>query len=316
MVNHGDPFVHHPVWESVYARQYISLSAVICLLWEHMLTISQEYTFVWKSRLTVTKWLYIFMRYISIVCQLANHWMSTNFLSSAPLSKATCTSWFNFQAAYATLVHGLFELILLRQGFSPFQSMRLSKQTLAVWVLYRKTGSVGTMLGFMYLCEQALVWYTLWHADLSLDFDETCLLTRTPKEAYTLAFAPLFTEGVIWAMTLYKKVSGSGDIPRYGVGINHSITTLMFRDGLIAFLLISCPSFLIGRRDFSSYYYLLSFLFSGGRIVMNMQRLKVPPVPQVELASNIETSAASTAINFMHESDEDELNGMRAEFPM
>ena len=49
---------------------------------------------------------------------------------------------------------------------------------------------------------------------------------------------------------------------------------------------------------------------------MNMQRLKVPPVPQVELASNIETSAASTAINFMHESDEDELNGMRAEFPM
>ncbi|KAF8908195.1 hypothetical protein CPB84DRAFT_210054 [Gymnopilus junonius] len=149
MVNHGDPLVHHPVWESIHARQYISLSAVICLLWEHTLTLSQEYTFVWKSRLTVTKWLYLIMRYLSIACQLANHWMSSNLLSSTPLSKSACTSWFNFQASYATVVHSLFELILI----------------VRVWVLYRRAGFVGVILACVYLCEQTLVWYTLWNAD-------------------------------------------------------------------------------------------------------------------------------------------------------
>ncbi|KAF8908194.1 hypothetical protein CPB84DRAFT_1843649 [Gymnopilus junonius] len=145
---------------------------------------------------------------------------------------------------------------------------------------------------------------------------------KTPSEAYTFAFAPLFSQGVIWAMTLYKKINGFGG---YGVGINPSITTLMFRDGLIAFLLISsviiiCLSYSVYVHDLqNTVWSILVTILSiwGGRIVMNMQRLKVSPIPpQAELTSYIEDSSANTTINFLHESEEDEANGIGAEFPM
>jgi len=311
MVNHGDPSVYHPVWESIRARQYISLASLALLLWEHVLTFSHEYTHVWKSRLTVTKWLYLLLRYFSIICQLTNHIISSSLLFKAPLSKSTCFAWVAFQASYFQVVQMLFELILL----------------VRVWALYNKGPRVGFFLLSMYLCGFVILVYANVRVNMVLQLDGTCLVMKTPPEAYILAIYPLVTQAVIWTMTWYKKVRSFGDGSWYGMG--GPIATLMFRDGLLAFMFITAIfpvllSYSVYVHDLTNSVWtiLVTVLSIGGcRIIMNMQRLKIPrELSEVELTTFVVTWGADSGVKSsppqFYEDDEDDYAESRLEFPM
>ncbi|KDR70147.1 hypothetical protein GALMADRAFT_230143 [Galerina marginata CBS 339.88] len=306
MVNHRDPSISHPIWETTYARQYISLVSVVCLVWEHILIISQEYTFVWKSRLVVTKCLYLGLRYFAIGFLLANHYASCVLLSKVPLNESTCLSWFIFQAAYLQVIQTLFEVTLL----------------VRVWALYDKSRRIGLILSSLYLFECVIMLHSIVGVTSRLQFDDTCLVMETPTGAYLLAFTPLAMQGLIWSMIWYKQINPS---PWFRSG--GPIGTLMFRDGLVSFLLLSsiipvCLSYSVYVHDLTdSVWTVLVTIYSigGCRTIMNMQRLKIPQTASaVELAPLMPPSCTTTGVNIsrMVDDDDDDDDGTRAEFPI
>ncbi|KAF8965431.1 hypothetical protein BDZ97DRAFT_1812133 [Flammula alnicola] len=301
-VAHDPPVHHHVGYESIEARLYMSLASVVCLLWEHALTISHEYTYVWKSKLTITKWLYLLLRYVPLICQVTNHIVATILFSKLSLSTSACAVWFAYQSVYFQITICLFELVIL----------------VRVWALYNKDRQVGVFLGLVFVSEVSVMTYAAVHLNSLLEYDGTCLVENTPVHASIIlwyiyefichncyvgsrmfSITPIVVQAMIWVMTWYKQANPSKEwqAPSY-----HKIVSTVFRDGLVVFLLF-CTLFTVpttySLRVHSlthSVWSLLTTILSvaGCRVIINMQTLKLNR-PPLSLTSDFSCSYSTEA---------------------
>ncbi|KAF8154766.1 hypothetical protein B0H34DRAFT_717779 [Crassisporium funariophilum] len=274
------PPYDHPTYESIHARQYISLASLICLIWEYLLTLDLEYTHVWKSQISITKWLYLLLRYVTLICQISNHVVATYLFSRPPISAAKCAGWFAFQSAYVQTVLVLFELILF----------------VRVYALYQKAQSVMVFLGAVHAFEVTTMVYMAVRINKSLQYDETCLVAETPMEALGVTVVPVITQIIVWGMTWYKQAFQKDRT-------SSPIVNMVFRDGLAIFLVVclifslpvsySLRVHVLTHNIWSIMATVLSI--SGCRIIMNMRRIKLrPPQTEIELDSCFASQNAYT----------------------
>ncbi|KAF9476231.1 hypothetical protein BDN70DRAFT_882673 [Pholiota conissans] len=285
--------IHYYLWDAVSTRQYISLAAVVCLLWEHGVTIKHEYSFVWRSRLTITKCLYLSLRYITLAGQIANHVISSILFSKPALSAKTCSIWFIYQCACLQIALTLFEMILLAR----------------VWALYQKKRRVGYMLGALQAGELGILAYGAFNLNTSLHFDATCLVDQTPKAAVYLAITPIMMQGIIWSMTWYKRKNFSFSVQEWEASERFKrITSLMLRDGLVVWVLLStillvsvCVTMFVHTVSHSIWTILTTLLSIGGcRVIINTQKLKIPRITGVvefERTTGIHTSFFESGVS-------------------
>ncbi|KAF8965453.1 hypothetical protein BDZ97DRAFT_783013 [Flammula alnicola] len=288
-IAHG-PHAHHYVgYETIEARLYISLASVVCLLWEYVLTLSHEYTYIWKSQLTVTKWLYLLLRYVPLICQVANHIVTRILFSKRPLSPSVCAIWFAYQTVYLQITIHLFELVLL----------------VRVWALYKKDVKVSIFLGVVYVSEIGVMVYAGFHVNYLLRYDGTCLVENTPMyHAIILCVAQIVVQVIIWVMTWYKQANPFKEWqgPSYKIMVSRA-----FRDGLVVFLLF-CTLFAVPtayslrvRSLTHSVFTLLTTVLSvaGCRVIINVQTLTLhrsgaSPDSEVQLTSDFASSCFTT----------------------
>jgi hypothetical protein len=222
------------------------------------------------------------------------------------LGRATCAIWFRFQGASLHVILALFELILI----------------VRIFALYGKSRKVGVFLMLAMCTELGVMAFSAVRLHRSLRFDGSCLVLNTPKESLALGFAVVIMQGLLWGMTWYKQVT----LPRTSRS-HKPVVSVMFRDGLAVFLIIS--ALLICSVFFSMFKYQLSnsvwsifvtlLSISGCRVIMNMQRLKYrQDVSEIELSTIIHTSFITTGtISSAPMTTEEEayFDGTEVEFP-
>ncbi|KJA22488.1 hypothetical protein HYPSUDRAFT_40868 [Hypholoma sublateritium FD-334 SS-4] len=256
-------------WESVAARQYISLATTVCLVWEHILTIQQEYRLMWKSPLTIIKFLYLALRYITLICQVTNHALASHLFSQPHLSSRTCRAWFIYQSVYLQISLTIFELILL----------------LRVWFIYDRKRTVGAFLGLSYIAELTAMLYTSASLNRRLSFGPTCLVDHTPLEAILLSAAPVALQALIWTMTWYKRYHPARTRDSYPQTARYQqFIAEMSIDGSVIFLVLAVLmavfvflSLFVRSMTHNAWSILTTLLsVAGCRVIVNMYTLKVP----------------------------------------
>ncbi|TFK32739.1 hypothetical protein BDQ12DRAFT_739219, partial [Crucibulum laeve] len=274
----GIEIVNTEVYESVHIRNASCLAALIVLLYEYSITFAQEYQFVWKSRRTLVKWVYLFSRYFALSAQIANNVLLAFHLSKIPVRRELCRPWFLFLAISTCMLFAALEIVLMLRGMNYFNFNFNIRQVLslllnAVCALYRRSSRVKIFFIVIFIINQVIIAdYT--RRESSLPFGDTCETTELPHDVIYPIVTIILTQSIIWIMTVTKRNIAYGRAPIVG---------LMVRDGAWIFVLL-CAMFSINipyaltKKASTSHITCVwpMTLFSVGvcRIILNMQSLR------------------------------------------
>ncbi|TFK32732.1 hypothetical protein BDQ12DRAFT_692109 [Crucibulum laeve] len=248
--------VNVEVYKSVHIRNASCLAAFVVLFYEYSASFAQEYQFVWKSRRTLVKWVYLFSRYFALGAQIANNVLLIFPLSKIPVRHELCKPWFLFLIISASMLLAALEIVLM----------------LRVYAIYRRSSRVKTFFIVIFTINQLIVADYVRRAS-SFPFSGACEAAETPYEVIYPATIILLTQSIIWLMTVTKKNVAYGRAP---------IISLMIRDGawifvlICAILVVNIPYSLTIKAPNSHILFVWPMtLFSIGacRIILNMQSL-------------------------------------------
>ncbi|TFK32156.1 hypothetical protein BDQ12DRAFT_692884 [Crucibulum laeve] len=252
----GIETVNMELYESIHIRNASCLAALVILLYEYSIMFAQEYQFVWKSRRTPVKWIYLFSRYFALGAQIANIILLAFPLSKIPVQRELCRPWFLFLIISTCMLFAALEIVLM----------------LRVYALYRRSSRIKIFLIVIFIINQVIV-ADFARREGSLPFDGICETTELPYEVIFPAVTVTLTQSIIWLMTVTKRNIGYGKAPIVG---------LMIRDGAWIFVLLCAMyiitiSYALTVKASKSHMILVwpMTLFSVGacRIILNMRSL-------------------------------------------
>jgi len=205
-------------FSTLYWSRYVSLAALVILLWDHCLTFRQEVEFIWPSRANFVKRAFLVNRYLVPVV-LAVNMHTQSGLGAGGLSDNFCKVW---TVAVFTLA-----------GFSVAISQWLI--LLKLWRLWGGRQNIIFSLLFGYLVFQVgcivLIALTAHEANSIIRFQKTlnmCALTSRPQALPGLYSWLLFFEVVAYTLVCYNALSR----PREG---NEILLKVLHRDGILFF---------------------------------------------------------------------------------
>ncbi|TFK33361.1 hypothetical protein BDQ12DRAFT_715858 [Crucibulum laeve] len=259
---------------SVHIRNASCLASLAVLLYEHSITFAQEYQFVWKSRPTLVKWVYLFSRYFVIVVQIINNILLALPLSKLPIRHELCKPWFLFLMISTCISFAALEVVLM----------------LRVYALYRRSPRVKNLFIAIFVINRVVVADYTRRAS-SFPFGGACEITGMPHDMMIfLSILLILTQSIIWLLTVIKRNITYGRAPVVG---------LMIRDGAWIFVLVcgvfivTFPYALTERASKSHVIFLWPMsLFSIGtcRIILNMQSLNYPGAKSKLTSSDMSTN--------------------------
>ncbi|KAF8889115.1 hypothetical protein BD779DRAFT_419724 [Infundibulicybe gibba] len=145
-------------------RNYSSLVALVFLIWETLVTSSDEYKYIWKHHWTPVKCIYLFCRYFSLAVQIINYVITRGPISRIPVAYTTCQTWFAFQATCtASLLCAVNVLLMLR-----------------VYALYNKDRRIAVFLANLLILDTISTVAHGYHYIKTCGFDDVCLMMSTP----------------------------------------------------------------------------------------------------------------------------------------
>ncbi|TFK32173.1 hypothetical protein BDQ12DRAFT_692922 [Crucibulum laeve] len=229
----GIEIVNTEVYKSVHIRNASCLAALIVLLYEYSITFAQEYQFVWKSRRTKVKWIYLFSQYFALSAQIANIILLALHLSKIPVRRELCRPWFLFLIISACMLLAALEIVLMFRGMNYFNFYCNIRQVLsllltAVCALYRRSSRVKIFFIVIFIINQVIVADYV-RRESSLPLGDTCEITELPYEVIYPIFTVMLTQSIIWIMTVTRRNIAYGRAPIVG---------LMIRDGAWIFVLL------------------------------------------------------------------------------
>ncbi|KAI0315686.1 hypothetical protein OF83DRAFT_1173591 [Amylostereum chailletii] len=206
------------------ATVYVSLAGIVLLLYDHILTFADEIQYVWKSRMSLPKVLFLFTRYavpITVIVSLRAY----SGISQEPLSDkalSSCKGWSSFSLIMGALAIASSNFIVL----------------LRLWVIWeRRITLVGWTLAMFFVTQLATLGMAGWIISQlapSLRYSgapiRACVLLR--RVNFVGLWAPgVAFEVVVFVMTWWNAF----ERPRTD---NQELRTALYRDGTVYFMTI------------------------------------------------------------------------------
>ncbi|TFK35337.1 hypothetical protein BDQ12DRAFT_688330 [Crucibulum laeve] len=245
---------------ALYAQEWLSLGAVVIIIWDMLLLFNDEYIHIWRTPSFALKWIYIFTRYSALLFQCTSYYFLKHTLSRPPIPEPICFIWTFVQSIGTQIMILVIEGVLM----------------LRVYALYGKNSAAGWFLVVTFLIQRVMAVVILFRVRGHLQFDEICRAKNDTADAFVFGAGVLVTQVVIWTMTYNKRVV------RKESGSNSRFVSLLLRDGawafggiIMLFSVIVPYSFLVEISSHVAYSWPISLLsIATCRIIINMQGLK------------------------------------------
>jgi len=265
--------------QHVQASRYLSAAGVVILFYDHLLTLGDEVEYIWHSRWSFPKGLFLFIRYLVPIAMIINTYQMSG-LSQAVLSDKFCVVWL-CTAAYLGLISiaiGNF-IVLLRLWVLWERNRRLMGWTIVYYVVTQvaavacSTITLGKMI------------------DASSFQKELHLCIISNRADFALLWAPgIFFEVMVFATACWNAVERPRDR-------NSPFVKAMYRDGLAYFLVLfslrMCNLMLALFAPTTLVFLGVFFIWCSctttlSRLVINLRRVTVKSTRQSEIPRHTE----------------------------
>lgn len=261
---------------------YHLVSSFVLQLWDMVITSQSEIEHIWPTPWhSFSKWLYLFLRYLSLATQIF-HQFAVPYLNSGKAPKSSCFAWFVYTAIMAQFQITAVEIIL----------------AFRVYALFNRSRRIAIILGSLMSLEYIVLMIVIsisFHRIPSIPY---CILSKPPSQIMYHAIAVVATQSTLLGLALIKNIlarrAGWGRAP---------LVSLLIRDGTATYFIICVIFFCIGsfcelrdERTVIMFFWLISIISSCGcRLIINMQRLAVDEklVPHAPITSEIEVEFSS-----------------------
>lgn len=261
---------------------YHLVSSFVLQLWDMVITSQSEIEHIWPTPWnSFSKWLYLFLRYLSLATQIF-HQFAVPYLNSGKAPKSSCFAWFVYTAIMAQFQITAVEIIL----------------AFRVYALFNRSRRIAIILGSLMSLEYIVLMIVIsisFHRIPSIPY---CILSKPPSQIITSSIAVVATQSTLLGLALIKNIlarrAGWGRAP---------LVSLLIRDGTATYFIICVIFFCIGsfcelrdERTVIMFFWLISIISSCGcRLIINMQRLAVDEklVPHAPITSEIEVEFSS-----------------------
>ncbi|KAJ6568006.1 hypothetical protein DFH09DRAFT_438148 [Mycena vulgaris] len=200
---------------------YLAVAAVCILAYDHIVCIPEEVELIWKSRWGITKIIYLWNRYFSLITVSLNASVIVRDISSSHV----CISWLKVQGSSSTILVATVDFVLM----------------LRVWILYGRQRWMVWFFAFLGISEVVIMIvvdifaFTQMQEYVHLgSIIKGCYAYNVPRFLTLYAAAPLLVTFTMFAMTLYK--CGWTLYQSYHRAM--PIWKLFLRDGVVWFLLV------------------------------------------------------------------------------
>ncbi|KZT12009.1 uncharacterized protein LAESUDRAFT_162925 [Laetiporus sulphureus 93-53] len=204
------------------STSYATLSGLALLLFDHVLTFQQEVDLFWKGPLSLTKILYLWNRYFSLIALSIDVAIHMSAISS---NSNRCEDYLQVQGSLATVITATVDFVLV----------------LRVWILYHRNRTMLYVLVFLFASEVIAMEIISVYSDLPLKeyahLGSTitgCYSLTVPKYFKVYVVPSLIVSAIMFAMTVYK----CGMSLKGYRGATMPLITLFLRDGVLWFLAV------------------------------------------------------------------------------
>ncbi|KAF8958111.1 hypothetical protein BDZ97DRAFT_2061890, partial [Flammula alnicola] len=202
---------HHEM-HIAQAVEFASFAALAAQTWELLVQLSDEVEYLWKGKFNFIKVLYFSSRYIMLLAQIAHQILS--FVGSWRLHG--CTGIFIFRATTVQLSMTLVEMILL----------------IRVYTLYNRSFKVKCLLTGIFFTSVVTEMAGTGIIIRNLPESKSCVPPKAEKKGLVLFMTGAgLCQLLILVMSLNKLVAR-------GRWSRTPLTSLMLREGIVAFLLV------------------------------------------------------------------------------
>lgn len=196
------------------ATKYFQIVGFVILVFDHILTFSEEVERIWKQKISGAAVLFLINRYFTPLqfIVIIDAFIDPIWTPSA------CSRFVPFEGASTVAVIAVCELIMVLRVFALYErNMTILAFLLILWISQVITSSIGISTGFAVRLPPGLV---------------GCILVGNSKIFPAVWLAPLITNSVIFGLSLYRArryILKSGPLPMLQV---------FLRDGSMYFLVI------------------------------------------------------------------------------
>ncbi|KAF9018667.1 hypothetical protein BDZ89DRAFT_340503 [Hymenopellis radicata] len=209
-----DIFLH------IRATRYLNAAGLVVLLYDHLLLLGEEVRYLWASRWTLQKALFLWIRYAVPICVII-HTHQLAGIGNSELTDKVCIIWFDFSLylGQISVAFGNF-LVLLHLWNLWDRNLRMMYATLSLFVL--------TFIGNM-----ACTAVTIVSLNETIYFNRQLGLCAILDRGRTpLLWAPSIAFDIV---TLVCVVYSALERPR---SAQTAVTRVLYRDGILYLLLL------------------------------------------------------------------------------
>ncbi|PPR07614.1 hypothetical protein CVT24_004167 [Panaeolus cyanescens] len=196
------------------AGKYFQIAAFVMLIYDHMLTFSDEVERIWKQKISGATILFLLNRYLTPLQFI----VIINAFQDPSWTKEVCDRFVVFEGASTAALVGICELIMILRVYALYgQSKAVLAFLMLLWVVQISVSAAGLHTGFAVPLPDFLV---------------GCILTGNSLLMPAVWVTPLITDSCIFILTVWRTrqyLTRSGKTP---------IMHIFLRDGAMYFFVI------------------------------------------------------------------------------
>ncbi|KAH8822647.1 hypothetical protein DL96DRAFT_1819377 [Flagelloscypha sp. PMI_526] len=208
-------------FQNIQITRFVTGASITVLLYDHLLTFSDEVRFVWRAEGSAARTLFLFLRYSVPACMVI-HNLTISGLVHLSLPDNSCKAWFIFGAYLGTVTIAITNFLVL----------------LRLWILWGRNASLMKFTGSIFLLCQfgAIIAVCFLSKELNrvLVFDhelQMCILS----EKGTLF--ELWVPGLLFETMIFVTATVNGFHRRNSMANDASVKVL-YRHGLAYFVIL------------------------------------------------------------------------------
>ncbi|KAL4268503.1 Chitin synthase export chaperone [Pleurotus pulmonarius] len=279
-----------------YVVNLSSAASLAFLVWDILITTDDEVDLIWPKPWSMAKFLYLHIRYMPVLVQIAITFVGTQISASFHYTTHDCYIWQIFQGVASVSIIVAVDIILI----------------LRVIALYKGHWAIKLSVGILFFTEIVCMGVGLALAIPGIQFGPNCSTTDIPQSLLIYGAGSLLFQITLFLLTAVR----FGKAVRDGWGRVPLVEQIM-RDGTWAFFLLAAVVIAqagfygLKNHAFAALLYgwlLTTFSFVGYRVLLNLQATSVrssrhPSVPTISrlvyapvaasLSDNTDRTAAS-----------------------
>ncbi|KAF9243412.1 hypothetical protein BU15DRAFT_42994 [Melanogaster broomeanus] len=194
-----------------------SVASLVFLVWDISITYEAEVEHIWpKSRRSVFKWLYLYLRYFNLLVQIW-HQVAIPYLTNGEDHASWCGPWYIYAIVISQMSISAVEVIL----------------AVRVFALYKKSYRIACLLAVFLTAEMLTMAVNGFYAIPEIRHGDSCILTDPPEHVLNYSAVLLVTQSVLVGLMFFKYIttlrSRWARIP---------LVSLLVRDGSIVYIIM------------------------------------------------------------------------------